>query len=249
MSEFSDLFDGKDCSSFHGSPISALGNNSLSLSFGPLLKKTVLHQGVYLQLVTSESLLQNYQVHKQDASGTVATAKDTTRSRCTSGQLLLPSALWYGQPVRFSPSWRRTITLKWLLIKTTRSTCCRGTLYVLTRYCHNKSFLSCVQCTYVSTGTTTQGPPFTVLILRALTKSLQKILKKWDILQQSGILNTYVNAEHKAQKIRQKGISTETFWGVWVLKNETFITSSLHFFWEQEEFYTSLQTSHWLNSQ
>lgn len=93
MSEFSDLFDGKDCSSFHGSPISALGNNSLSLSFGPLLKKTVLHQGVYLQLVTSESLLQNYQVHKQDASGTVATAKDTTRSRCTSGQLLLPSAL------------------------------------------------------------------------------------------------------------------------------------------------------------
>ena len=73
--------------------------------------------------------------------------------------------------------------------------------------------------------TTTQGPSFTVLILReALTKS-----KKWDTLQQSGILNTYVNAEHKAQKIRQKGISTETFWGIWVLKNETFITSSLHF--------------------
>jgi hypothetical protein len=70
----------------------------------------------------------------------------------------------------------------------------------------------------VSTGTTTQEPSFTVLILReALTKSLHKILKKWDTLQQSGILNTYVNAEHKAQKIRQKGISTETFGGIWVV--------------------------------
>ena len=142
---------------------------------------------------------------------------------------------------------KRNNHLKWLLIKKTRSTCCRGTLYVITK--DQILSLLCV-CTYVSTGTTTQGPSFTVLILReALTKSLHKILKKWDTLQWSGIFNTYVNAEHKAQKIRQKGISTETFWGIWVLKNETFITSSLHFLWEQEEFYTSLQTSHRLNSQ
>ena len=90
-----------------------------------------------------------------------------------------------------------------------------GTLYVVTK--DQILSLLCV-CTYVSTGTTTQGPSFTVLILReALTKSLHKILKKWDTLQQSGILNTYVNAEHKAQKIRQKGISTETFGGIWVV--------------------------------
>ena len=106
---------------------------------------------------------------------------------------------------------KRDNHLKWLLIKTTRSTCCRGTLYVVTK--DQILSLLCV-CTYVNTGTTTQGPSFTILILReALTKSLHKIPKKWDVLQQSGILNTYVNAEHKAQKIRQKGISTETFGG------------------------------------
>ena len=85
-----------------------------------------------------------------------------------------------------------------ILIKTTRSTCCRGTLYVVTK--DQILSLLCV-CTYVSTETTTQRPSFTVLILReALTKSLHKILKKWDTPQRRGILNTYVNAEHKAQK-------------------------------------------------
>jgi hypothetical protein len=73
-----------------------------------------------------------------------------------------------------------------------------GTLYVVTK--DQILSLLCV-CTYVSTETTTQRPSFTVLILReALTKSLHKILKKWDTPQRSGILNTYVNAEHKAQK-------------------------------------------------
>jgi hypothetical protein len=83
--------------------------------------------------------------------------------------------------------------------------------------------------------TTTQGPSFTVLILReALTKS-----KKWDTLQQSGILNTYVNAEHKAQKIRQKGISTETFGGSGFSKMKLSL-HHLYIFFENRKNFTHL---------
>lgn len=60
-------------------PSLCLRKRQPSLPTVPLLKTTVLHQGVYLQLVTSESLLQDYQEHKQAVPGTVATAEDRTR--------------------------------------------------------------------------------------------------------------------------------------------------------------------------
>lgn len=123
-------------------PSLCLRKRQPSLPIGPLLKKTVLHQGVYLQL-TSEGLLQDYQEHKQAVPGTAATAKDRTLDPgVLQGQPLLPirSVTQATYPLFF---FMKDNHSQWLLIKTTRSTYYRGTLYVL--------LCACTVCT--------QGPP------------------------------------------------------------------------------------------
>lgn len=125
-----------------------------SLTAGPqapvkaLSQKTILYQTFYLQLVTSESLLQNYQSTSEWCLGSSQRkGQDLVGTGRPSGTSTAPPlSVWRGNPSDLLLPYKeqqcsfKIITNKDSLGKHLG----RGTLHALTDDCHHTAWLSCV---------------------------------------------------------------------------------------------------------
>lgn len=151
-----------------------------SLTAGPqapvkaLSQKTILYPRFYLQLVTSESLLQNYQSTSEWCLGSSQRkGQDLVGTGCPSGTSTAPphSLCDRGNPSELLLPYKeqqcsfKIITNKDSLGKHLG----RGTLYALTNDCHHTAWLSCVCAPKWTQGWHTNG--FTVLLILRETLS------------------------------------------------------------------------------